>query len=220
MEKNVEVFDEHVAEYEAWFVKYPFVFQSEIEAVREMLPVGDNLSGIEIGLGTGQCAAALRIKEGVEPSRQMRAVANQRGIETMEGVAESLPYADMRFDFAVMLFCVSYLKDVTAAFREAYRVLKKDGCFIVGFLDKDSLMGKTYEQRKTESIFYKHATFFSVDKILEELKQAGFRHFEFNQTLFGELTDINSVQHPKEGTGEGSLVVVKALKKNKKINLQ
>jgi ubiquinone/menaquinone biosynthesis C-methylase UbiE len=134
----------------------------------------------------------------------------------MDAVAESLPYADMRFDFAVMLFCVSYFKDVTTAFKEAYRVLKKDGCLIVGFLDKDSIIGKAYEQRKPESDFYRHAVFYGVDKITEELRQAGFRHFEFNQTLFGELTDINSVQHPKKGIGEGSLVVVKAMKKKPK----
>ena len=216
MEKNIEVFDEHVDAYEAWFENNPFVFQSEIEAVREMLPEGDNLSGIEIGLGTGQCAKALKIKEGVEPSKNMRALANQRGIETMEAVAESLPYADMRFDFAVMLFCVSFYKDVAAAFKEAHRVLKKDGCLIVGFLDKDSIIGKAYEQQKAESVFYKHATFYGVNKITEKLKQAGFRYFKFNQTLFGELNSINSVQTPKQGVGEGSLIVVKALKRKPK----
>ena len=56
---TTELFDQHVAEYEEWFRQYPFVFRSEIEAVREMLPEGEHLSGIEIGLGTGQYANAL-----------------------------------------------------------------------------------------------------------------------------------------------------------------
>lgn len=214
MKQNIKTFDDHVAEYEEWFDRYPFVFQSEIEAVREMLPEGEHLTGIEIGLGTGRCAKALRIKEGIEPSKNMRALANKRGIETMDAVAESLPYADMRFDFAVMVFCVSYFSDVSTAFKEAFRVLKKDGCLVVGFIDKDSTIGRAYEQRRADSTFYRHAKFYTVDKITTELGMAGFRHFEFNQTLFGELDSIHTLQFSKPGYGEGSWVVVKALKKN------
>lgn len=212
MTKNFSVFEENVAEYEEWFERYPFVFQSEIEAVREMLPEGENLSGIEIGVGTGQYSRALQIKEGVEPSKKMRAKAVGRGIETMNARAESLPYKDWRFDFVLMLFCVSYFQDITAAFKEAFRVLKKDGCLVVGFIDKDSIIGKAYEQRKPDSVFYKHAKFYSVAKITDELRQAGFRHFKFSQTLFGELETITTTQIPKKGVGEGSFVIIKAMK--------
>lgn len=213
MKNNIGLFDEHIAEYEEWFERYPFVFQSEVEAVREMLPEGDNLSGIEIGLGTGQYSKALKIKEGIEPSQNMRSIANKRGIETMDAVAEKLPYGDLRFDFVLMLFCVSYFKDINQAFKEAFRVLKNDGSLVLGFIDKDSAIGKTYELRRPDSVFYRHASFYSVNKITEELKLAGFRWFKFNQTLFGELDSINALQTAKKGTGEGSFVVVKALKK-------
>lgn len=215
MKTTVDVFDEHVAEYEEWFEHYPFVFRSEIEAVREMMPVGESLSGIEIGLGTGRYSKALDIKEGIEPSQNMRALANKRGIETMDAVAEKLPYADMRFDFVLMLFCVSYLDDIKAAFKEAYRVLKRNGSLIVGFIDRDSTIGKAYDQQKPRGVFYKHATFYPVSRITEDLKLAGFRHLEFNQTLFGDLESIQEVQIPKRGSGEGSFVVVRALKKSR-----
>lgn len=210
---TTELFDQHVAEYEEWFRQYPFVFRSEIEAVREMLPEGEHLSGIEIGLGTGQYAKALGIKEGIEPSTPMRVVANKRGIETMNAKAEELPYGDMRFDFVLMVFCVSYLKDLGAAFEEAFRVLKRNGTLVVGFVDRDSVIGQEYEARKHESTFYKHANFFPVTRISDELTLAGFRGLEFCQTLFGPLDSIKEQQAVKPGFGEGSFVVVKAVKK-------
>ena len=117
-------FDSHVEQYEEWYEEYPHVFRSEVEALREMLPEGDNLVGIEVGLGTGRFSQALGIKEGLEPSVNMRSRAIERGIEVVDGTAENLPYGDLRFDFVLMAFCISYFEDLHAAFMEAYRVLK------------------------------------------------------------------------------------------------
>jgi SAM-dependent methyltransferase len=208
-------FDEHVTEYESWFDTYPYVFKSEVEALREMLPEGDKLSGFEVGLGTGRFSEALDIKEGVEPSIPMREVAIKRGIEIMDGHSEALPYADMRFDFVLMAFCISYFDELLPPFKEAFRVLKKEGCLVIGFLDKNSPIGKEYEESKSESIFYKQANFYSVDKVLYELKAAGFRYFNIVQTLFHPLDEIKNVEHTKPGYGEGSFVVIRASKKPK-----
>ena len=206
-------FDEHVAEYESWFDTYPSVFKSEVEALREMIPEGDNLTGIEVGLGTGRFSEALGIKEGVEPSVPMRELAIKRGIEIIDGVAEELPYGDLRFDFVLMAFCISYFDELLPAFKESFRVLKKDGCLVIGFLDKDSALGKQYEEHKSESIFYKQANFHSVDKVLHALKEAGFRYFNIAQTLFRPLNQINEVEFAKPGYGEGSFIVIRANKK-------
>ncbi|MDP4261360.1 MAG: class I SAM-dependent methyltransferase [Bacteroidota bacterium] len=210
---NTLPFNEHVAEYEDWFEKYPFVFKSEAEAIRDVLPTGNNISGIEVALGTGRFSKELGIKEGIEPSPNMRALALKRGIGVMSAEAEHLPYKDMRFDFVLMVFCISYFENLVAAFSEAKRVLKNDGALIVGFIDKDSPIGKYYEQRKPHSVFYRQANFYSVKKISEELKNLGFKKMEFSQTLFHALDDIKEFEPAKPGYGEGSFVVVKALKK-------
>ncbi len=207
------IFNDHVAEYEAWFDQYPFVFQSEMEAIREMLPEGDNLSGIEVGLGTGRYAQALQIKEGVEPAAKMRNLAIERGIETMDAVAEKLPYGDLKFDFVLMIFSIVYFKSLPQAFHETFRVLKPDGVLVLGFIDRESTIGKSYELRKSESLFYRNANFYSVDKVVDELSKAGFRHFTFRQTLHGELDTIREFQPSEEGYGKGSFVVIRAAKK-------
>lgn len=206
-------FNDHVAEYEEWFERYPYVFQSEVEALRDMLPVGDSLSGIEVGLGTGRFSKALGIKEGVEPSPPMRALATERGVEIIDGTAENLPYGDLRFDFVLMSFCISYFNELYTPFKEAYRVLKNNGVLVVGFIDKNSIIGKEYENRKPDSVFYKSANFYSVEKVLFELRRAGFRHETHCQTLFHSLNETTEFEPAKPGHGEGSFVVIKAMKK-------
>ena len=205
-------FNDHVAEYEAWFEKYPFVFQSEAEAIRDLLPEGDNLYGIEIATGTGRFAKELGIKEGIEPAINMRALALKRGIEVLAGQAEHLPFKDMKYDFALMNFCISYFENLQTVFKEAYRILKNGGSLIVGFVDKDSIIGKYYEERKRRSVFYKDARFYSPKTVASELKKAGFTDLDFSQTLFNALDDIKEFQPAKPGYGEGSFVLIRAIK--------
>ncbi|MGC1241916.1 MAG: class I SAM-dependent methyltransferase [Chryseosolibacter sp.] len=206
-------FESHVEEYEEWYDAYPFVFRSEVEALREMLPEGEKLTGIEVALGTGRFSEALGIKEGLEPSVKMRRLAIDRGIEVVDGTAEQLPYADLRFDFVLMAFCISYFEDLHTVFREANRVLKNKGTLVIGFIDRNSTIGDQYEKHKPESTFYKAANFYTVDKVVQELTGAGFRHFKFCQTLFRPLEEIKEFEPSRSGYGEGSFVVIQARKK-------
>lgn len=210
---QTEIFNENVEAYEAWYETYPEVFQSEVAAIKEqLLKLPEDIYGIEVGLGTGRFSKALGIKEGVEPSEEMAKKAMKRGIEIMKGFAEQLPYSDYHFDF-ILFVTICHLNDLKMALSEAHRVLKRGGSIIIGFLDKEQTIAKHYEEKRHRSTFFKHATFYSVDKVSELLKKAKFKDLEFNQTLFGELNDIEDVQTPKDGYGEGSFVVVKAVKK-------
>ncbi|HEX8039775.1 MAG TPA: hypothetical protein VF490_11520, partial [Chryseosolibacter sp.] len=59
-----------------------------------------------------------------------------------------------------------------------------------------------------------YATFYTVDKVMNELTKAGFRHFNFCQTLFKPLKEITEVEPAKPGYGKGSFVVIQARKKS------
>ena len=211
--KQTALFNKHVEEYDAWYKKYSEVYLSEVAAIKEqLLKLPENIKGIEVGLGTGRFAQPLGIKEGVEPATEMAAIALRRGIEVIEGTAENLPYKDCYFDF-VLYVTICYLDNIKEALKETNRVLKPKGSIIIGFIDKDQTIGKAYQEKSKESTFFKHATFYTVDSITKLLKEFGFKNLEFNQTLFGDLEEINEIQVPKQGFGEGSFVVIKATKK-------
>lgn len=44
-------FDSLVSEYESWFVQNKTLFQSELLALKQVIPIGEK--GIEIGIGSG-----------------------------------------------------------------------------------------------------------------------------------------------------------------------
>jgi SAM-dependent methyltransferase len=208
---GVNAFDKHVNEYEQWFVKNPHAYVSELRAVRELLPPGGK--GLEIGVGTGRFAAPLGIATGIEPSPAMAELAGKRGIEVVKAAAEKLPFKDNEFDFALMVTTICFLDDPDLAFGEVRRVLKPGGSFIIGFVDKNSPLGKFYQSRQGESVFYRDATFYSVDDILSHLKKAAFADAAFRQTIFRPLEEIEDAEPVKEGYGEGSFVVVRGVKK-------
>ena len=99
--------------------------------------------------------------------------------------------------------------DVAKSLKEVFRVLKTGGFIIIGFVDRESKIGKQYSEKRESSRFYKDATFFSVPEVLMYLNKSGFMITEVLQTLLpGEL--------PKtilEGFGKGAFVAVKGMKK-------
>src|SRR6202142_2718081 len=155
---GVNDFDRNVQQYEEWFVDNPFAYVSELHAVQELLPM--NGSGIEIGMGTGRFSAPLGIMQGVEPSRSMAEVAKKKGLDVIFGVAENLPYKDSGFDFCLMVTTVCFLDDIDLAFQEACRVLKPSGSFIIGFVDKNSPIGRAYQHRQNGRQFSNARTFY------------------------------------------------------------
>ena len=205
---RVKPFEEHPNYYDEWFEKNNAVYESELQALKTLLPKGKKV--VEIGVGSGRFSAPLDIQTGIEPSAQMRKLARKRGIDAREGVAEKLPLDDSQFDFALMVTTICFLDDIEKAFREVNRILKPDGEFIIGFIDKESAVGKMYQQHKNESVFYSVATFYSVNEVISYLKRTGFRDFEFVQTIFLNLTEIKEPEPVKTGYGEGSFVGINA----------
>jgi SAM-dependent methyltransferase len=206
---NFEPFETNALKYDEWFDMNRSTYESELQAVRELLPKSKN--GVEVGVGSGRFASPLGIKLGLDPSREMGKLAKKRGVKVIEGVAELLPFDDMQFDFVLMVTTICFLDDVEKAFKEAYRVLKHGGYLIIGFIDAESPVGKLYEKHKDESTFYKDARFYSVKEVVSYMKKAHFRDFNFKQTL-SQLEEELKYINVKDGYGEGSFVVVKGVK--------
>jgi ubiquinone/menaquinone biosynthesis C-methylase UbiE len=207
---KISPFDKYAEQYERWFEKNRWVYEAELRAVKAMVPPGGR--GMEIGLGTGRFAEPLGVKKGVEPSKRMREIARKRGIGALDGVAEKLPFEDSQFDFVLMVTTVCFVDDIRKALKEVHRVLSDGGFLIIGFVDRNSKMGKIYLEQQKENVFYKEATFFSVDELAECINHTGFMDLTFNQTVFGTLAETAQEEPVKAGYGEGSFVVVRARK--------
>jgi len=142
----------------------------------------------------------------------MREIAQKKGVEVVGGVTEAIPFSDSAFDFALMVTIICFVDDLQASFKEAYRILKPGGCPIIGFIDRGSPIGQSYERYKENHVFYRAATFYSVADVVPILKKAGFGDLAFSQTIFKNLSDIDRLELVKSGYGEGSFVVIKAIK--------
>jgi len=209
---ELEVFDNFALEYDKWFENHEVEYALELKAIREYLPKeGD---GIEIGAGTGRFTQPLGISLGVEPSEAMRSLALSRGANTVAGTAESLPVEDGTYEYAVLVTTVCFLDEPELAFKEVYRVLKAEGVIIVGLIDKESKLGKKYEDKKNKSKFYKNANFHSVMEIQKKIEKAGFSNIECTQALLPGDTHENYKPEVKQGYGEGSFVVLRGQKKD------
>jgi SAM-dependent methyltransferase len=207
---KIQPFEQNVERYEAWFGRYPLAYASELIAVRELLP--ETGEGFEVGVGTGRFAAPLGVGVGVEPSRAMGKLAIERGVEVWSGTAEALPCEDTRFDYLLMVVTLCFLDDVYLSLREAYRVLRPGGHILIGFIDRISPLGRSYEKLRDQNAFYREATFFSTDEVVFYLSQAGFGEFVFRQTIFQDPTEMRKADPVTPGYGKGSFVVVRGVK--------
>ena len=202
----MNIFDHYYKRYDAWYDRNRFAYLSELEAIRKVLPKRGK--GLEVGVGTGRFAAPAGITTGIDPSRRMIKIAQERGIDARLGVGEKLPFENASFDYVAIIITLCFVKAPLKVLQEAHRVLKKNGKIIIGIIDKDSFLGKFYH--KKNSVFYKKAIFFSVKELTDLIKSAGFHRFSYQQALFNFPDKIKLIEKPQEGFGKGAFVVIKA----------
>lgn len=205
---RIAAFESHHARYEAWFGRHEAAYISELLALRPFLPWEGR--GIEIGVGSGRFAAPLGVQVGVDPSPAMLVHAAARGIETVRGSAEQLPFADGSFDYALVVTTICFVDSADAMLAEARRVLKPRGRLVIGFIDRESALGRHYLSHQAESVFYREATFFSADEVTRLLIASGFTIDAWGQTLAHPLPETREIEPLQPGYGQCAFVVVAA----------
>lgn len=205
---KIAPFEAHDERYEQWFEEHRPAYVSELLAVRSFLPIEGR--GLEIGVGTGRFAGPLGVSVGLDPSDAMLARAAARGIETVKGTAEALPFTDESFDYALVVTTICFVDSADQMVGEAHRVLRPAGILVIGFVDRESALGRSYLEHQAESGFYRDAAFFSTDEVRALLEAEGFVAESWGQTLFRPLADISDIEPVRPGTGSGAFVVVVA----------
>ncbi|MFP4625181.1 MAG: class I SAM-dependent methyltransferase [Natronomonas sp.] len=205
---KIAPFEEHTERYDDWFETYKDVYLSELSALRRLVP--DTGRGIEIGVGGARFAAPLGIDLGIDPSPAMLDQARKRGVDVVRGVAESLPFRSGTFDTVLNVTTICFVDDVDRTLSEAARVLTPTGSLVIGFIDEDSPVGEIYREKQETNPFYRDAEFVTTEALVAALESAGFTDFEFVQTIYHWIEDVEGVEPVEEGYGDGSFVGIKA----------
>jgi SAM-dependent methyltransferase len=179
--------------------------------VRALLPGKGR--GLEIGVGTGRFAGPLGVATGVDPSFEVLDYARARGVTVARAVAEALPFRDATFDNVLFVTTLCFVTDPRSVLREAARVLRPRGLIVVGFIDRESQLGREYLARQAEDVFYRHATFLAAAEVGALLQEAGFGDLTWVQTLYGRLPEVREFAPLRDGTGQGAFVVVRGEKR-------
>jgi len=182
---NISVFEKYHRQYDEWFEDHKWIYKSEIETLRKLIPKEGR--GLEIGIGTGRFSTPFGINIGIDPSKKMLNIAKEKKVDVICATGEHLPFKGEIFDFVLIVTTICFLEDPFKTLKETKTILKKGGSVIIGFIDMNSKLGRLYQFRKEEKIFYKTAKFYSVKHLQKWCDKLSFDNFSFYQTLFHEL---------------------------------
>ncbi|MGB7297386.1 MAG: class I SAM-dependent methyltransferase [Candidatus Aminicenantales bacterium] len=201
-------FEKTWKEYDGWYETHPALYQSELTALRQIIPSG---AGLEIGVGTGRFAVPLGVRFGLDPAIHMLQLAKRRRILVVQGLGESLPFRDESFDFVQIVFVLEFIDQPNFFLKEAARSLGRGGSLILGFIDRETRWGQYYVQDPSHRHHF-HPP--SPKEILTIFDDIGLEFQAAFQTLFQPPPDITQKENPRRGFGEGGFVVMKATKNN------
>ena len=135
------VVDQFAAQAAAYVTSAVHAGGADLDRIGALLRARPGARSLDLGCGGGHvafaAAAAGAAVTAYDLSAEMLAAVTQEaerrglgGIETRQGAAETLPYADATFDAVLTRFSAHHWRDVPAALAEARRVLKPDGLLV------------------------------------------------------------------------------------------
>ncbi len=149
---------------------------------------------LDIGCGTGRLMAGLEksfadsLVVGMDISEGMAVFAAHRGVKSFVADAQELPFGPKAFDLVVSNGVYQWAGDLKSSFREARRVLKKNGYFVFNCFGS-----RTLEELRL-CLNIKQNILPSKERIYKALQGAGFTDVEMNVKLqrkyFDSLSSI------------------------------
>jgi len=195
------IFDILTDKYDEWYDSEDGrpLFESELRCLKSMVekvpkPI------LDIGVGTGRFAMHFPDVIGIDPSHNALKMAEKRGVKTVHGCGEKLPFEDESFGCIFLIVTLCFVENPLNVLREAKRVLKKNGSIITGLVPKNSPWGIFYEEKKKAGHpFYSSATFYSITDLEAFLQKAGLEMSRIRSTLLQRPDEPRKIEEPVEG---------------------
>jgi ubiquinone/menaquinone biosynthesis C-methylase UbiE len=202
--------DRYADEYDLWYSKHPRVFESEVAAIKALQLEG---YGLELGVGSGALAAALRVNLGIDQSLNMLHLAKRKGVTVIQAAGEHLPFRNKSFEYILLINTLCFLEKPHIIIDEVWRVLKDKGSLILCEVPSDSSWGKLISKkgRKGHS-FYSRGKLFSVMEIRRSLEDAGFIVADVKGTIRFKPGEREMVEEPESNIKDKSFVCLRVIK--------
>jgi len=228
-------FDTYAGAYDSWFFDNVNLLTSEVNLVAHFLKDAENV--FSVGCGSGLFESILErdfniaVKTGIEPSEGMAEIARKRGMTVETTTAEHADFGIEVHDTVLFNGTPSYITDLEPVIHKAYASLKKDGKIVMIDVPKEGSYAlmynlakalNTWEHPLLEGVhprnpypieFVKLANWSTTEEKIKLLKKAGFKNFEFAQTLTKHPKYSNDViEQAIEGYDCGDYVAICAVK--------
>jgi len=192
-DRDIEFFDRVATRYDTHWIQW---FARPIHA-RLLRGVDAPEAVLDIGCGTGALLGELGVRwpraslAGIDAAPGMAAAARRRlpGADIRDGVAESLPWPEGAFDLVVTTLSFHHWRDKAQGIREAARVLRPGGTFILADITGDGVIGWIVERLRR--VMNNHDAEFppsaraAADMASAGLGQVVVAHFRHYQLISG-----------------------------------
>jgi ubiquinone/menaquinone biosynthesis C-methylase UbiE len=208
-----KAFHDHAEEYDSWF-ENSMVYETEMIALKS-LHAETNGPIMEIGVGPGRFAKKLGVAFGVDPAMAPLKLASKRHIKCCQAFGEHLPVKDRIIGTIYILFTLCFALDPQKILRECSRVLKDDGCLIIGMIPSESKWGRSLAAKKNAGHpLYKYATFYTIETLRMWLANINMTIKEHSSTLYQAPKCVEQIETPRDVLDEQAGFVVIVARKN------
>jgi ubiquinone/menaquinone biosynthesis C-methylase UbiE len=200
------IFDVLTDQYDAWYDSEDGrpLYKSELKCLRPMVESSPGPI-LEIGVGTGRFAMHFSEVTGIDPSPNALGMARKRGVKTVAGYGENLPFEDESFGCILIIVTLCFVDRPLDVLREAKRVLRKDGSVIIGLVPRDSVWGAFYEEKKRAGHpFYRNARFYTLKDVEDMLRTTGLKIVKIRSTLQQKPDESRRTEEPADGHVDGA----------------
>ncbi|MDQ3238906.1 MAG: class I SAM-dependent methyltransferase [bacterium] len=181
--------DPTIKQYEKLAKSYDFRFPSYLNATTDKVVAMANIAPgskiLDLGCGTGELLFKLAQKYpanvefvGIDISEEMLKQAKSKldsfkSVSLHSGDIEQVSYPDEYFDLIVSIGVMHYIQNPKIMTKEAFRVLKREGSYMLIDMAQESLTTKIFSfLRRIES---GAKQFYSLNSISELLSSQGFK---------------------------------------------